>query len=232
MSESDEILVQTLERAERVGLSSIGDGALSTRIADACRLHAPRLHAAPRIYRAAAAEQLAPIARLHLAIYRRNPHVSAVLQLRPPRLQALALAGLTLPQCLLVAPSQTIVLRSEPDAERRLAEQIDRCGITLLGLHGVLISEVDAEQALRRVSELDRLAEVTLALQQFRSPQPPSERQIREQLLAGQWLGETAVASRGCESCNACSNSRIEQQTADDAVSGAIERFLQGQLEH
>ncbi len=172
---------------------------------------------------------------LHEAVYAERPDVTAVVHAHPPITVALALAGVSLAQCILsetclvlgailVAPYSTPTTEEVPRVLKPYNRQtkaivMDRHGAITLGRH--------LEEAYNRLEAMEHAAKITHAARVLGpvAPLPPNEVD-KLQALAPK-LG-IPRAPDPCTLCNACPNGTGGAAAAgsDDAIVDAVVRRL------
>jgi L-fuculose-phosphate aldolase len=172
---------------------------------------------------------------MHLLCYDLRQDVQAVVHAHPVHAVALAMAGVSLANCILpesclslgfilTAPYST---PGTDEVPRALRDLIARADAVLLDRHGSLTVGPTLEVAFNRLESVEHTARITHAARCLGEVRPLSERQVerlREVAARYGW----ATIPRGCGECNACPNGRAPAR--DDEASAqlevALERYL------
>lgn len=176
------LLVRAGKALERRGATPGAAGNLSARLADGRLLITPsgaakgRLRAADLLLIDQAGHLLEGAGRpssetaLHLAIYRRFPHVWAVLHAHPPAATALAVAHRPLaveavPEALFVlgaVPAVPYLPPTSPELGEAVAAALDQGDGCLMLNHGAVTVGRTVAEALSKMEVLEAVADVTL----------------------------------------------------------------------
>ena len=150
---------------------------------------------------------------MHLLCYQLRSDVQAVVHAHPVHAVALALAGVSLANCIL--PESCLSLGfiltapySTPGTEevpRALRDLIERCDAMLLDRHGSLTLGPSLTVAYNRLESVEHTARITHAARCLGEVQPLSECQVEKLRQVAEKYG-WATIPRGCAECNACPN--------------------------
>lgn len=174
---------------------------------------------------------------MHEAAYEERPDVGAVVHAHPPITVGLALAGVTLAQCvlsetclvlgpILTAPYSTPTTDEVP---RVLRPYLRQANAIVLDRHGALTVGRTLDEAYNRMEAMEHASKITHAARSIGpvSPLPPAEVDKLQALARS--LGIPRPPDP-CTLCNACPNGRAEPSTAapsstasgDDALVEAV----------
>jgi L-fuculose-phosphate aldolase len=175
---------------------------------------------------------------MHLLCYEVRPEVSAVVHAHPVHAVALAMAGVSLANCILpesclslgfilTAPYTTPGTEEVP---RALRDLVARADAVLLDRHGSLTVGPTLTAAYNRLESVEHTARITHAARCLGEVHPLSERQVEKLREVAKKYGWAEIP-RGCDECNACPNGRVVAASADrEAIAAqideAIARFL------
>lgn len=172
---------------------------------------------------------------MHLLCYQLREDVAAVVHAHPVHAVALAVAGVSLANCIL--PESCLSLGfiltapySTPGTEevpRALRDLITHADAILLDRHGSLTVGPSLQVAYNRLESVEHTAKITHAARCLGDVQPLPERQV-EQLREVAAKYGWAQIPRGCDECNACPNGRPGVSGGPEAgeVSAQIEAAL------
>ena len=174
---------------------------------------------------------------MHLLCYQVREDVAAVVHAHPIYAVALAMAGISLANCIL--PESCISLGfiltapyTTPGTEevpRALRELVMRADAVLLDRHGSLTMGPNLTVAYNRLESVEHTARITLAARGLGPVSPLSERQVEKLRQVARRYGWADIP-HGCEECNACPNGQLERhpdpQELSARVDDAIGRFL------
>lgn len=178
---------------------------------------------------------------MHEQCYRERPDIAAVVHAHPPFVVALALAGVTLSQCvlsetclllgpILTAPYSTPTTEEVP---RVLQPYLRQANAIVLDRHGAITMGRTLDEAWQRMEAIEHAAKITQAARALGpvAPLPPAEVN-KLQALAGK-LG-IPRPPEPCTLCNACPSGRGGPQ-ASPSPSGCAspepsERGLEGRI--
>ncbi|MCS6852244.1 MAG: class II aldolase/adducin family protein [Gemmataceae bacterium] len=134
---------------------------------------------------------------LHLAVYRHNPAVQAVVHCHPPHATAFAVAGEPIPKCVL--PEVEVFLGEVPIAEyetpgtQKFADTIvpfvQKCNTIILANHGTVTFGPDLEKAYWYSEIIDAYCRILILARQLGRVNYFSEKQTRELLELKKRLG-------------------------------------------
>jgi L-fuculose-phosphate aldolase len=175
---------------------------------------------------------------MHLLCYEVRSDVFAVVHAHPVYAVALALAGISLAQCILPESclSLGVILTapySTPGTEevpRALRDLVSRADAVLLDRHGSVTLGVSLQVAYNRLESVEHTARITHAARCLGDVSPLSERQVDKLRQVAQKYGWANIP-QGCDGCNACPNGQPIGSVGEEATSRideAITRFLRG----
>jgi L-fuculose-phosphate aldolase len=175
---------------------------------------------------------------MHALAYSERPDVRAVVHAHPPITVALALAGVSLAQCILsetclvlgailTAPYSTPTTEEVP---RILRPFVRQANAIVMDRHGALTLGRDLDEAYNRLEAMEHASKITHAARVLGplTPLPPVEVDKLEALA--QRLG-IPRAPDPCTLCNACSNGKggpIQTLPSDERVVDAVVARLRG----
>ena len=179
---------------------------------------------------------------MHEAAYEERPDVRAVVHAHPPMTVGLALAGVTLAQCvlsetcltlgaILTAPYTTPTTDEVPSVLRPFFRQANAI---VMDRHGAITLGRDLDEAYNRMEAMEHASKITHAARVIGpvSPLPPRE-VAKLQELARQF--GIPRAPDPCTLCNACPNSTCATGPAasassreQDTIVEAVMRKLRG----
>jgi L-fuculose-phosphate aldolase len=174
---------------------------------------------------------------MHLLCYQVREDVNAVVHAHPVYAVALALAGVSLANCILpesclslgfilTAPYTTPGTEEVP---RALRDLITRADAVLLDRHGSLTVGPDLTVAYNRLESVEHTAKITHAARCLGEVSPLGERQVEQLRQVAKKYGWADIP-RGCEECNACPNGQLKLHSDSEELSArideAIGRFL------
>ena len=176
---------------------------------------------------------------MHELAYAERADVGAVVHSHPPITVALALAGVSLAQCILsetclvlgailVAPYSTPTTEEVP---RVLKPYMRQSNAIVMDRHGAITLGRDLDEAYNRLEAMEHAAKITHAARVLGpvAPLPPHEVD-KLQSLAKQ-LG-IPRAPDPCTLCNACPNGTggpVTTAPSDDAIADIVVKKLRGQ---
>ncbi len=158
----------------------------------------------------------------HLEVYRRRPHVRAVVHAHPPTAVALSIAGIGLARCLL--PEVVLAFGTIPTAEYAtpsslegaavIRDLISRYDALVLRRHGSLTVGPTAMDAYLKLEKLEATAVITKTLTELgaASPLPPEEVQKLLHWREEQGLARPGQAEDLCAECGLCAQPRETRQ--------------------
>jgi L-fuculose-phosphate aldolase len=175
---------------------------------------------------------------MHALAYRERADVRAVVHAHPPLTVGLALAGVTLAQCvlsetclvlgaILTAPYSTPTTEEVP---RVLRPYVRQANAIVLDRHGALTLGRSLDEAYNRLEAMEHASKITHAARSIGpiTPLPPVEVDKLEALAARFGIPR---APDPCTLCNACPNGRggpiaADATVADEHVVDAVLRRL------
>jgi L-fuculose-phosphate aldolase len=175
---------------------------------------------------------------MHLLCYEVRDEVNAVVHAHPIHAVALAMAGVSLANCIL--PESCLSLGfiltapySTPGTEevpRALRDLVARANAVLLDRHGSLTVGPTLAVAYNRLESVEHTARITHAARCLGEVHPLSERHVEKLREVAKKYGWAEIP-RGCDECNACPNGHVVVGSADrEAIAAqiddAIARFL------
>jgi L-fuculose-phosphate aldolase len=174
---------------------------------------------------------------MHELAYAERPDVGAVVHAHPPLTVGLALAGVSLAQCvlsetclvlgpILTAPYSTPTTEEVP---RILKPFMRQANAIVMDRHGAITLGRDLDEAYNRLEAMEHAAKITHAARSLGPITPlPAHEVAKLQDLAKQ-LG-IPRAPDPCTLCNACPNGTLGRPAAsDDPIVEAIMRKLRGE---
>jgi L-fuculose-phosphate aldolase len=181
---------------------------------------------------------------MHEVAYLERPDVRAVVHAHPPITVGLALAGVTLAQCvlsetclvlgpILTAPYTTPTTEEVPNTLRPFLRQANAI---VMDRHGALTVGRDLDEAYNRMEAMEHASKITHAARVIGpiSPLPPPEVEKLQALARAFGIPR---ALDPCTLCNACPNGKGAPLAAaptagatagDDAIVDAVVRKLRG----
>jgi L-fuculose-phosphate aldolase len=170
---------------------------------------------------------------MHLLCYQMREEVHAVVHAHPVHAVALAMAGVSLANCIL--PESCLSLGfiltasySTPGTDevpQVLRDLVSRADAILLDRHGSLTLGPTLTVAYNRLESMEHTARITHAARCLSDVRPLSERQVEKLRQVAQKYG-WATIPRGCDECNACPNSHASVAPDDGEVSAGIDDAL------
>ena len=152
---------------------------------------------------------------MHEAAYEERPDVRAVVHAHPPITVGLALAGVTLAQCvlsetclvlgpILTAPYTTPTTREVPDVLRPFIRQANAI---VLDRHGALTVGRSLDEAWQRMEAMEHASKITHAARTLGPLTPLPGHEVEKLQSLARHLG-IPRAPDPCTLCNACANGR------------------------
>jgi L-fuculose-phosphate aldolase len=180
---------------------------------------------------------------MHELAYAERPDVGAVVHAHPPVTVGLALAGVTLAQCvlsetclvlgaILTAPYTTPTTDEVPNTLRPYVRQANAI---VMDRHGALTVGRDLDEAYQRMEAMEHASKITHVA---RSLGPVAPLPAHEVAKLGELARKFGIprAPDPCTLCNACPNGRggplggaEAGEPANDAIVDAVVRKLRGQ---
>ncbi len=173
---------------------------------------------------------------MHLLCYQLRDDVHAVVHAHPVHAVALAMAGVSLANCILpesclslglilTAPYSTPGTEEVPAALRELVLRADA---VLLDRHGSLTLGRSLTVAYNRLESVEHTARITHAARCLGEVSPLPERQVEKLREVAKRYG-WATIPRGCDECNACPNGRAaapDREGLQGQIEEAVGRYL------
>ncbi len=162
---------------------------------------------------------------MHALAYRERPDVHAVVHAHPPLTVGLALAGVSLAQCvlsetclvlgpILTAPYSTPTTEEVP---RVLRPYVRQANAIVMDRHGALTLGRDLEEAYNRLEAMEHASKITHAARSIGPlvPLPPAEADKLQSLARALGIPR---APDPCSLCNGCANGRGGPITSTDEL--------------
>jgi L-fuculose-phosphate aldolase len=159
---------------------------------------------------------------LHLAVYKHNPAVQAVVHCHPPHATAFAVAGEPIPKCVL--PEVEVFLGEVPIAiyetpgSQKFADTIipfvKKCNTIILANHGTVTFGPDLEKAYWNSEIIDAYCRILILARQLGRVNYFTDQQTKELLDLKKKLGYDDPRFKG-EDCDLCSNNVIQRGYRD-----------------
>jgi L-fuculose-phosphate aldolase len=170
---------------------------------------------------------------LHLAVYKNNPQVNAVVHCHPPHATAFAVAGEPIPKCVL--PEVEVFLGEVPIAiyetpgTQKFADTIipfvKKCNTIILANHGTVTFGPDLEKAYWNSEIIDAYCRILILARQLGRVNYFTETQTKELLDLKKKLGYDDPRFGKAENCDLCGNNIIQRGYRDyDPQAEAFER--------
>jgi L-fuculose-phosphate aldolase len=170
---------------------------------------------------------------LHLAVYKNNPAVNAVVHCHPPHATAFAVAGEPIPKCVL--PEVEVFLGEVPIAiyetpgTQKFADTIipfvKKCNTIILANHGTVTFGPDLEKAYWNSEIIDAYCRILILARQLGRVNYFTETQTKELLDLKKKLGYDDPRFGKTENCDLCGNNIIQRGYRDyDPPPDAFER--------
>lgn len=165
--------------------------------------------------------------RMHELCYRERPDIGAVVHAHPPIATALALAGISLAQCILseacitlgtieTAPYATPTTEEVPET---LRPYVRRANAIVLNRHGSLTLGKTLQEAYDRLEVVEHSAKITHAANLVGPVSPLPEPEVRKLADIAKAFGIHHGPEGMCETCNACANGHGHANRAPAASS-------------
>jgi L-fuculose-phosphate aldolase len=155
---------------------------------------------------------------LHLAVYKHNPAVKAVVHCHPPHATAFAVAGEPIPKCVL--PEVEVFLGEVPIAiyetpgTQKFAETIvpfvKKCNTIILANHGTVTFGPDLEKAYWNSEIIDAYCRILILARQLGRVNYFTDQQTRELLDLKKRLGYDDPRFEA-QNCDLCGNNIIQR---------------------
>ena len=153
--------------------------------------------------------------RMHVLVFAERPDVTAVVHAHPPIATALALAGVSLEQCVL--PEPCLVLGAVPtapyatpfsaDVAASIRPLVRRSSAIILNRHGALTLGRTLEEAYNRLETLEHAARILHAARQLGPVAPLSREQVARLRDLARELGLPGPPP-DCDTCDGCPRPR------------------------
>jgi len=175
--------------------------------------------------------------KMHVFAYRERPDVQAVVHGHPPVTVALALAGVSMAQCVLsesclvlgAVPTAPYATPSTDEVTAALRPLIAAANAVIMDRHGALTLGRTLEEAYNRMETLEHTAKITHAARVLGPVQPLPEAEIEKLRAVARAFG-LPEPPQGCEACNACPNGRAPSPGAGDDEGRAIAAAIAARL--
>jgi L-fuculose-phosphate aldolase len=207
-------LVEVCQRMYRQGYIAAGDGNVSAKIDDERVLCTPTGFHKGRVGKLLrGAHQPSSEFLMHALAYRERPDVRAVVHAHPPITVALALAGVSLAQCLLsetclvlgailTAPYSTPTTDEVP---RVLQPYVRQANAIVMDRHGALTLGRNLDEAYDRLEAMEHASKITQAARAIGPVAPLPAGEVDKLQALARSLG-IPRAPDPCTLCNACPN--------------------------
>lgn len=159
---------------------------------------------------------------LHLAVYKHNPSVQAVVHCHPPHATAFAVAGEPIPKCVL--PEVEVFLGEVPIAvyetpgTQKFADTIvpfvEKCNTIILANHGTVTFGPDLEKAYWNSEIIDAYCRILILARQLGRVNYFTPQQTRELLEFKKRLGYDDPRLKA-EDCDLCGNNILQRGYRD-----------------
>jgi L-fuculose-phosphate aldolase len=156
---------------------------------------------------------------LHLAVYKNNPAVNAVVHCHPPHATAFAVAGEPIPKCVL--PEVEVFLGEVPIAiyetpgSQKFADTIipfvKKCNTIILANHGTVTFGPDLEKAYWNSEIIDSYCRILILARQLGRVNYFTEQQTKELLDLKKRLGYDDPRFGADNNCDLCGNNIIQR---------------------
>src|SRR5438128_2502845 len=156
---------------------------------------------------------------LHLAVYKHNPQVQAVVHCHPPHATAFAVAGEPIPKCVL--PEVEVFLGEVPIAvyetpgTQKFAETIvpfvTKCNTIILANHGTVTFGPDLEKAYWNSEIIDAYCRILILARQLGRVNYFTPRQTRELIELKKRLGYDDPRPLDASDCDLCGNNILQR---------------------
>ncbi|HEY3358387.1 MAG TPA: class II aldolase/adducin family protein [Polyangia bacterium] len=167
--------------------------------------------------------------KMHTFAYAERPDVLAVVHGHPPVTVALALAGVSMAQCVLsesclvlgAVPTAGYATPSTDEVTASLRPLIAAANAVIMDRHGALTLGRTLEEAYNRMETLEHTAKITHAARVLGPVAPLPEADIEKLRAVARAFGLPEPAS-GCAECNACPNGRSGGPPAAEDQEGRL----------
>jgi L-fuculose-phosphate aldolase len=175
--------------------------------------------------------------KMHTFVYAERPDVMAVVHGHPPMTVALALAGISMAQCVLSesclvlgpVPTAPYATPSTTEVTDGLRPIVQRATAIIMDRHGALTMGRTLEEAYNRLETLEHTAKITHAARMLGPVAPLPPEQVEKLRDVARMFGLPEPVS-GCEACNACPNGRGGPAGVSDEEVRAIEEAILARL--
>jgi L-fuculose-phosphate aldolase len=175
--------------------------------------------------------------KMHVFVYQERPEVRAVVHGHPPVTVALALAGVSMAQCVLseaclvlgAVPTAPYATPSTDEVTAALRPLIAAANAVIMDRHGALTLGRTLEEAYNRMETLEHTAKITHAARVLGPVHPLPEADIEKLRAVARAFGLPEPAA-GCDQCNACPHGRAPQPGAADDEGRAIADAIAARL--
>jgi L-fuculose-phosphate aldolase len=160
---------------------------------------------------------------LHLAVYKNNPKVNAVVHCHPPHATAFAVAGEPIPKCVL--PEVEVFLGEVPIAvyetpgSQKFADTIipfvKNCNTIILANHGTVTFGPDLEKAYWNSEIIDAYCRILILARQLGKVNYFTPGQTKELLDLKKKLGYDDPRFGKADNCDLCGNNIIQRGYRD-----------------
>jgi len=160
---------------------------------------------------------------LHLAVYKNNPAVQAVVHCHPPHATAFAVAHEPIPKCVL--PEVEVFLGEVPIAEyetpgtQKFADTIipfvKRCNTIILANHGTVTFGPDLEKAYWNSEIIDAYCRILILARQLGRVNYFTPQETKELLALKKKLGYDDPRFGADNNCDLCGNNIIQRGYRD-----------------
>jgi len=159
---------------------------------------------------------------LHLAVYKHNPKVNAVVHCHPPHATAFAVAGEPIPKCVLpeveVFLGEVPIAQYETPGSQKFADTIipfvDKCNTIILANHGTVTFGPDLEKAYWNSEIIDAYCRILILARQLGKVNYFTPGQTKELLGLKKKLGYDDPRFKA-EDCDLCGNNLIQRGYRD-----------------
>jgi L-fuculose-phosphate aldolase len=160
---------------------------------------------------------------LHLAVYKHNPAVNAVVHCHPPHATAFAVAQEPIPKCVL--PEVEVFLGEVPIAiyetpgTQKFSDTIipfvKNCNTIILASHGTVTFGPDLEKAYWNSEIIDAYCRILILARQLGKVNYFTDQQTKELLALKKRLGYDDPRFESKEDCDLCGNNIIQRGYRD-----------------
>jgi L-fuculose-phosphate aldolase len=159
--------------------------------------------------------------KMHTFAYAERPDIAAVVHAHPPVTVALALAGVSMAQCVLsesclvlgAVPTAAYATPSTDEVTAALRPMIAAANAIIMDRHGALTLGRTLEEAYNRMETLEHTAKITHAARVLGPVTPLPEADIEKLRAVARAFGLPEPVA-GCAECNACPHGRGPARSA------------------